>query len=225
MNEPKVFGYGEDSLTLQALQVKGKRGELSKKLNTWLGLKGSEMIALQKDLCLIFYRPSFGRGKNIGEPDFIIFAKSRNRQTGYWIIGEAKWDRSGEVRGNEVSLRAEQGIVRVNWFNELFRFWATNKSYSDSELRSLAKIQSKGDTRLLQTVKGLFSKADSFFNAKHSIFFKSVLLVFTHKERRKTGGHLRFKTAEPSEMGLIEMNYTEDAVFIPLEYTRQKSRK
>ena len=65
-----MIGYGEDSLTLWALENKLKEimgvDELSKEYK-------------------VFYRPSFGRRKGIGEFDFIIVSDNRI------YLGESKW--------------------------------------------------------------------------------------------------------------------------------------
>jgi len=53
--------------------------------------------------CLVWYRPSFGRGGNLGEFDAIIRASHK-----VYLV-EAKWDRSAEVRRTRpVIIRKEQ---------------------------------------------------------------------------------------------------------------------
>ena len=77
----KVYAYGEDALTLWA--IKSKLPEILKQLNG--GKDEAEEVVTD---CKIFFRPSFGRGKNYGEFDFIILANDK------LYLGESKWDRS-----------------------------------------------------------------------------------------------------------------------------------
>jgi hypothetical protein len=77
----ELIAYGEDSLTLWALQNKLK-----------CILKPFEENIQESD-CKIFYRPSFGRGgrsqSNFGEFDFLIVS---NKAV---YLGESKWDNFG----------------------------------------------------------------------------------------------------------------------------------
>ena len=94
----KLYGYGEDGMTLWAL-------------TNDLG----EILSQLKDTtppgdCLAFYRPSFGRasargGHAFGEPDFVVCTQ----QAVY--IGEAKWHASTEWtrRRTESRFRLDLG--------------------------------------------------------------------------------------------------------------------
>lgn len=77
----KVYAYGEDALTLWA--IKNRLPEILKQLNG-----GKDVAEEVVKNCKIFFRPSFGRGKNYGEFDFIILANDK------LYLGESKWDRS-----------------------------------------------------------------------------------------------------------------------------------
>ena len=98
----KLFGYGEDFLTLWAI---------NEQLQEILGR--FEYHVTPSD-CLVFYRPSFGRsgGKDsaeFGEFDAIIATK----QNTYLI--ENKWDNLSNYKKKRIVLREEQ-IVRHKVF-------------------------------------------------------------------------------------------------------------
>jgi len=104
----KILGYGEDALTLWALQ-----NRLPQILDDPSGLPE----------CKIFYRPSFGRrggpsSSQFGEFDFIILTKT------CIYLGESKWDRSPELsNAGSVELRPEQ-VLRHRVFTFYVREWA-----------------------------------------------------------------------------------------------------
>ena len=90
-----ILGYGEDALTLWAL--KNNLAEMLVKLKD----------NSNPDNCLVFYRPSFGRGgrgkANFGEFDFILLGD----ETVY--LGESKWDNlKGHVAPSIFSLKPVQ---------------------------------------------------------------------------------------------------------------------
>lgn len=87
----KIIGYGEDALTLFALKE-----HLRDILNDLEDNTDSTN-------CLIFYRPSFGRGKHgFGEFDAIL-----STQKNIYLI-ESKWDKLQEKRNNEYKLEYNQ---------------------------------------------------------------------------------------------------------------------
>lgn len=106
----KVLGYGEDALTLWAIQ--NKLGQI---------LEASEDPSGPAD-CKIFFRPSFGRrggaeSSQFGEFDFIILS----RKSIY--PGESKWDRSPELSNlGSLGLRDEQ-VLRHRIFAFYIREW------------------------------------------------------------------------------------------------------
>jgi hypothetical protein len=107
----KLYGYGEDALTLWALKTK-----LPEILEA---LKDNSPLSE----CELFFRPSFGRrgGKNssqFGEFDFIILARDR------LYLGESKWDKSPEVTDSgTIELREEQ-TLRHRLFEFYIQEWA-----------------------------------------------------------------------------------------------------
>lgn len=106
----KLYGYGEDALTLWALKMK-----LSEILEPF----GDDS---PKSDCKLFFRPSFGRrggekSSQFGEFDFIILARD------HLYLGESKWDRSPEVTDiGTIELREEQNL-RHQLFAFYVRHW------------------------------------------------------------------------------------------------------
>jgi hypothetical protein len=92
----KLYGYGEDVLTLWALT--SKLDVILSKLDN----------STPSSLCTVFFRPSFGRrggprSSQFGEFDFILLARER------LYLGESKWDRSSEeIREGILQLREKQ---------------------------------------------------------------------------------------------------------------------
>lgn len=140
----KVFGYGEDALTLWALTYK------TKEVLCQLG-DGSS----RDDLTLI-YRPSFGRkgGANsaqFGEFDFILGTPKA------LYLGEAKWDKSPEVRKWDagkpkrdktlipgklcIELRDEQSN-RHNVFKDYYKEWIS-EDWNGHDLDFLKAVQER----------------------------------------------------------------------------------
>jgi hypothetical protein len=116
----RVYGYGEDSLTLWAL-----RHRLD------VILEAYDDKTLPAD-CQVFYRPSFGRsgGDNssqFGEFDFIILAKH------HLYLGESKWDRSSvKIEGGVLKLEGVQAR-RHEIFKAYVKHWAFGE-YRDWEV-------------------------------------------------------------------------------------------
>lgn len=140
----KVFGYGEDALTLWAL---------TNRTDDVLRQLGGE--SSQDDLTLI-YRPSFGRkggakSSQFGEFDFILGTPKA------LYLGEAKWDKSPEVRkwaadklkrdktlipGKScIELRDEQSN-RHNVFKDYYEEWIS-KDWDGHEFDFLKAVQER----------------------------------------------------------------------------------
>ena len=154
----QILGYGEDALTLWAIQ--NKLDVILQTLND----------SSDPSMCQVFYRPSFGRSGGPGSPqfgefDFIVLSKNR------LYLGESKWDRSSEkLRDGVIELRPEQTLR-----HELFRFyveeWAfgsyaswgefTDAGQVKLQLRGIAKPLAPENSLLaanLQTVLGVIKR-------------------------------------------------------------------
>jgi hypothetical protein len=129
----KLLGYGEDALTLWAIQ-----NELGQILSA-LGDSSSPSE------CKVFFRPSFGRkcGENssqFGEFDFIILSGQ------YLHLGESKWDRSSELSDSGLlELRTEQ-VLRHKVFAFYVREWAYGQysSWDEFVFQASTKLASEG---------------------------------------------------------------------------------
>lgn len=111
----KIFGYGEDALTLWALE------------NRLSSLLEQVEDTSPPEQCKVFFRPSFGRrgGENssqFGEFDFILLSSR------LIYLGESKWHRSSEkIQNNILALREEQ-LLR----HEIFRFYVQEWAFGNS---------------------------------------------------------------------------------------------
>jgi len=176
----KILGYGEDSLTLWALE-----NHISKILDRFEDRSDSSK-------CLVFYRPSFGRagGKNsseFGEFDAIV-ASPRN----IYLV-ESKWDNLSRIKNYEniaKSIIKPEQILRHEIFSWYLAHW--NKRYRGNWERFIEEqepdFQSKFEKKLpRRTRKGLLAHNLEFileellgrcrsFSSKDNI--KNVLLFF-----------------------------------------------
>lgn len=150
----QILGYGEDALTLWAIQ---------NKLNLILD---SVNDSSDPSTCQVFFRPSFGRGggARFGEFDFIILSKSR------LYLGESKWVRSSEKHKNGIlELRDEQkrrhAVFKFYVEQWAFGSYSSWREFTDNarlELQSgVAKPLAPGNSLLatnLQTLLGVIKK-------------------------------------------------------------------
>ena len=109
----KILGYGEDAFTLWAL-----------KHHIFPILKKSQDQTIPSD-CLIFYRPSFGRGDDaeFGEFDAILVSSEN-----IYLI-ESKWDNLASFKNGEITLEKQQKI-RHRIFSWYILHW--DKMYSNN---------------------------------------------------------------------------------------------
>jgi hypothetical protein len=115
----KLLGYGEDALTLWALT--------SRRHDVLLALGDTS----DPDRCTLIYRPSFGRkggptSSQFGEFDFILGTPNA------LYLGEAKWDKSPELKEHPIRLRDEQA-ERHQVFAVYYRTWIGRPQWSVSD--------------------------------------------------------------------------------------------
>lgn len=106
----KIFGYGEDALTLWLL--KNQPHEILKRFNDKTGPSD----------CLVFYRPSFGRSGGPGSAEFGEFDAILASKENVYLI-ESKWDNHRRTNQKELLLRPEQTER-----HEVFRWYLSNWS-------------------------------------------------------------------------------------------------
>lgn len=114
-----LLGYGEDALTLWALS--SRRSDVLSSLND----------PSAPDSCTLIYRPSFGRrggprSSQFGEFDFIFGTHSA------LYLGEAKWDKSPELKERPIPLRHEQ-MERHRVFTAYYRTWIARPQWSETD--------------------------------------------------------------------------------------------
>jgi len=109
----KLFGYGEDFITLWAIneQLQEILGRFEHQAST--------------SNCLIFYRPSFGRSGGKGSAEFGEFNAIIATKQNIYLI-ESKWDNLSNYKKKRIVLREEQ-IIRHKIFTWYLTHW--NKKY------------------------------------------------------------------------------------------------
>jgi hypothetical protein len=193
----KILGYGEDALTLWALQ--------NKLIQILKFLKD----ASDPSECKIFFRPSFGRrgGSNssqFGEFDFILLTKT------CLYLGESKWDKSPEL-SNEglLELRNEQ-YLRHEVFAFYVREWAFGQyDLSDKFLDGKKEFSSKRGNKPLAPANSLLAKN-----------LKTVLDIIKHRFPKKPkiiNLLLYFHNDKPLEETAIKMD--NDFHLVQVDYS------
>jgi hypothetical protein len=107
-------GYGEDALTLWALQHRIDDILREFKDNT------------APDDCLVYYRPSFGRSGGEGSAEFGEFDAVIASRMNFYLI-ESKWDNGTKSGKETLTLRREQ-ILRHNIFEWYLNHWGSKYS-------------------------------------------------------------------------------------------------
>jgi hypothetical protein len=198
-----MIGYGEDSLTYHVLTTQ---------LRQFLDNVHAPNVLF--DDVIFFYRPSFGRGKNIGEFDAIIGTK-----THIYLI-ESKWHESGEVRrrAEEVILDANQ-VKRHRQFSSLLNIWRTHELDNWDDLLVIedndivdGKIHGwkiPASTRKL--AENLQSVIVTLLNHAPNAMIKNIILLI-HPENLdlfpNTPADAQSTTLEDLEFELVKMTYT-----------------
>lgn len=212
----KVFGYGEDALTLWAL--KKKISEILEKLNDQ---------SLPSD-CLIFFRPSFGRsgGKRsaeerraeFGEFDAIL-ASSEN----VYLI-ESKWDNLSQNKKDKIELNEEQAL-RHRIFSWYFMNWSAQRYCNWEEFSNAVqdKFASNFPAKRIAPKKSILAGNLKFVlkelheHGKREKELKNVLLYFYNSSKKSKqikrvityGVRVKFK--------VVNIEYGQSCNFIPLD--------
>ena len=204
----KLFGYGEDALTLWALTTKCQ--------NVLLALGDNSHL----DKCTLIYRPSFGRkggpkNAQFGEFDFIL----NTPNTLY--LGESKWDKSPELKERPIRLRDEQA-ERHKVFAVYYRTWISRPQWSVSDffdssraqflMEHLHKPTPRPITILARNLISILKICAHVTNGTDSI--RNVLLI------TDSSGNLRLSPADvPNDFALVYINAAESLKdgLIPLD--------
>lgn len=192
MNE--ILGYGEDALTLWALEK--HRSEILNKLNDQTTTSD----------CLVFFRPSFGRSGGKGSAEFgefdSILASSKN----VYLI-ESKWDNLSQNQEVKIELSNVQ-ILRHEIFSWYFMNWSAQQYRNWGEFSNALQngFMSKFPSRKIAPDKSILARNLEFVLSKlHERCEKgkepkNVLLYFYNRNRSKqiekvtmNGGNTNFE--------------------------------
>ena len=195
-----MFCYGEDALTLWALQ---------NKLDVILRAIGDHS---PPDNCTIFYRPSFGRrggsrSSQFGEFDFLLLAQD------CLYLGESKWTGSSEkLHGGSLELRPEQ-LLRHRLFRFYIEQWAFGDHATWREFRAKARdeLRARGIAKPLAPTGSLLAENLQFVLGVIRDHYPSNprmenVLLYLHKGQ--TGDMPR---SAPEGFLLVTLDYTEAA--------------
>ena len=155
----KIFGYGEDALTL------------------WL-LNNQPQVILQRFNdksepadCTAFYRPSFGRSGGSGSAEFGEFDAIMASKENIYLI-ESKWDNHQQTNRAELILRPEQ-TERHKVFKWYLSNWNSGKEVIEG--KKLAPANSLLAINLEHVLSQLHQCCPNSANPEH---IKNVLLYF-----------------------------------------------
>jgi len=205
----KIFGYGEDALTLWAL--KKQVSKILKKLND----------KSDPSNCLLFFRPSFGResGKStFGEFDAIL-AFLEN----IYLI-ESKWDGLSQNKRETIKLSYKQVLRHrifswyfINWCNGQYRDWEefSNDVQKCFENKfSTKKIAPKGSL-LAKNLE--FVLKELYKHVKCNKQIKNVLLYFYDSNKSR-----QIKRVIPDDFKVINIEYEKyiSGNFISLDFAK-----
>jgi hypothetical protein len=198
----KLYGYGEDALTLWALKTK-----LPEILEA---LKDNSPLSD----CELFFRPSFGRrgGENssqFGEFDFIILAKN------CLYLGESKWDGSPEIKDDgTIELRKEQ-INRHRLFEFYVTHWDSAKYSNWEEFYKAADLVRKQEnikkplapanrllSKNLQTILGII---ESHFSHHTPETINVLLYLYSSPEKKLSSDRVK----NIADFKIIQIKYPE----------------
>ncbi|MBZ5529698.1 MAG: hypothetical protein LAN71_17600 [Acidobacteriia bacterium] len=176
----KIFGYGEDALTLWAL--KQHASSILKEFQDKTPISD----------CLIFYRPSFGRHSKanssvFGEFDAILVSKES-----IYLI-ESKWDNLAEFSNSELLLREEQTIRHrifswylTHWSKNYLNNWQTFINEHQNDFKFGNKTIAPADSLLARNLELILSRLqENCRSCPSEDNIKNVLLFFYNAEKSK----------------------------------------
>jgi hypothetical protein len=176
----KIFGYGEDALTLWALKQHASR--ILKEFQDKTPISN----------CLIFYRPSFGRhsktsGSVFGEFDAIVASKEN-----IYLI-ESKWDNLAKFNSSEFVLREEQTLRHkifswylTHWKKKYLNDWQKFMKEHQSDFKFGNKTLAPEGSLLARNLELILSKLqENCRSCPSEDNIKNVLLFFYNAEKSK----------------------------------------
>lgn len=204
----RIWGYGEDALTLWGL---------NNHLEKIVVGAGSNLDP--KHPCEVFYRPSFGRRggskrSEFGEFDFIILAPKTI------ILGESKWEGSNERKGDMIKLRKEQTLRHkiMRCYLECLPHepWSDYKQRVKNRLvlEDIDKNVPDEDKLLANVLKTIFKRVTGYYGLERPQIV-NILVYFTCKPNL----NLLIDTNGNTEVfSLIQIPYpaNKDEIFIQM---------
>jgi len=185
----KIFGYGEDCLTLWTLKQRIPH------------ILEQFQDKTMPSNCLVFYRPSFGRRskKNssiFGEFDALL-ASSEN----IYLI-ESKWDNLTEFKNDKLTLNKEQKLRHqifswylTHWSKRYYKKWESFVKEQQHDFKFQGKTIAPAYSLLATNLEFILNKLLEHCTKFSSNSIKNVLLFLYNKEKStppsKTSG--RFK--------------------------------
>jgi len=206
----RIFGYGEDALTLWALK---------QHTSDILGAFGDQNPPSD---CLIFYRPSFGRSGGVRRAEFgefdAIIASSEN----IYLI-ESKWDNLSTFKNDELTIEEEQELRHrifswyiTHWDKKYSNDWESfiEEQMGDFQMGFPDKRIAPADSILAENLQFILTKLQKHcrrFSSKRNI--QNVLCFFYNRRNTKPPS----KTSK--DFSLVSIDYSQEIVnnFITLE--------
>jgi hypothetical protein len=199
----KILGYGEDALTLWALEQR-----VFKILN-----ECRDKTAISD--CLVFYRPSFGRHSRAGSSIFGEFDAIIASKESIYLI-ESKWDNLTEFNNTELILGKEQTLRHkifswylTHWNRKYLGNWQAFVSEHQKDFKINFKINHKTiapkDSLLSRNLESILNKIQEHCGNISESSIKNILLFFFNSE---------MKSKPP-----IRINKTFK--LIPIDYSRE----
>jgi len=207
----KVFGYGEDALTLWTLKRHTSRILEHPKFQDKTAPSD----------CIVFYRPSFGRsgGKKsaeFGEFDAILVSS----ENAYLV--ESKWDNNAVYKKDEITLDKEQLLRHqilswylTHWNKKHYHNWQNFAKEQEKdfqkEFKNKKRIATKG--LLAANLHFILTKSTKHCKKLSADNIKNVLLFF-HNAAKKSKPPKKTNKS----FTLIPIDYSKeiDGNFIPL---------
>ncbi|MDH5793193.1 MAG: hypothetical protein OEZ18_01345 [Candidatus Bathyarchaeota archaeon] len=191
----KIFGYGEDALTLWALKHR-----ISDILNKF------KDKTTPSD-CIVFYRPSFGRSGGKNSPEFGEFDAILVSLKNIYLV-ESKWDNLAASKSEKNIIGPVQGFRHqilswylTHWHRKYLKNWSKFVEYEGQNFKKTFNKPIASNGLLVEnlefTLEALLEHCKKF-SGKQRI--KNILLFF-HK------GRLSVRPIKPKDFTLVTINY------------------
>lgn len=202
----KIYGYGEDALTLWALKNLNK---ITKDLSNDLHIKDD------KKEYLIFFRPSFGRGR--GKADFGEFDAILAFPNKVYLI-ESKWDNLKQNKKVNIKLSNEQ-VLRHKIFSWYLEKWDQKKycnKWSEFEREFQKEFIETFPNKKIASSKTILAKNLEYVLTELNKYcgkckdIENILLYFYNKNMSKTIEKVEVDDKDITFNKVINIDYGSD---------------